>query len=152
MPKIDCVDEALIDGSPTVVYQTFLNEFAGVTHWWMPYLEFKLKGELPIDREGAIFDYTVLPKNRFACSKISAKVKAIVEAKFVELEFAGDFVGTEKFTFEQSEGKTKVQIRFNARTNRLLASCVSPFVNFGKSHSDIMQKGFKACNSYLSQK
>jgi hypothetical protein len=55
MPKdIDVVDEAVIDSPPLAVYKAILNEFAGVTHWWMPYLESKLRGDIPIDREGAI--------------------------------------------------------------------------------------------------
>ncbi len=69
------------------------------------------------------------------------------------MTIAGDFVGTGKWTFEPtSDGKTKVQYRFNATTNRLLFSLVSPFVNIGKNHSDVMQTGFKACNSYLCKK
>ena len=151
MPKIDVISEAVIDSPPLVVYKALLNEFAGVTHWWMPILGFKLRGDLPIDREGAIFDATVNPTSRMN-AKFSAKVTKIVEAKFIEEEIAGDFVGTGKWTFEPTDGKTKVQVRFNARTNRLLMSIFSPFVNFEKRHSDTMQKGFKALNSYLSKK
>ena len=142
MPKIDVIDEAVIDAPPMVVYKAILNEYAGVTHWWMPILEFKLRGDMPIDREGAIVDMTI--RNRGVTSKVSVKVTKIVEAKSIEMEFAGDFVGTEEWTFEPTDGKTKVQLRLNGRTNRLLFSLVSPFVNFGKGHSDVMQKGFKA--------
>ena len=49
MPKIDVTDEAVIDSPPMVVYKAILNEYAGGTNWWMPYLEFKLRGDLPID-------------------------------------------------------------------------------------------------------
>jgi phage-related protein len=59
MPKIDVVDEAVIDSSPMVVYKAILNEYAGITHWWMPYLESKLRGDIPIDHEGAIVDITL---------------------------------------------------------------------------------------------
>jgi phage-related protein len=38
MPKIDRLDEAIIDSPPMLVYKAILNEYAGVTHWWMPYL------------------------------------------------------------------------------------------------------------------
>jgi hypothetical protein len=152
MPKFDVTDEAVIDASPIEVYKAVLNEFAGVTNWWMPYLGFKLRGNMPVDREGAIFDYTVFPKSRTKSSKISATVTKIVEAKSIDLELAGDFVGIERFTFEPTDGKTKLQIRFNARTTKLIVSFVSPFVNIGKGHSDVMQKGFEACNSYLCKK
>jgi hypothetical protein len=42
-----------------VVYKAILNEYAGVTHWWMPYLESKLRGDIPIDHEGGIVDITL---------------------------------------------------------------------------------------------
>jgi hypothetical protein len=149
MPKIDAIDEGVIDSSPMVVYKAFLNEWAGVTHWWMPYLECKLRGDIPIDREGAIVDITIHIRGT---PKFSAKMTKIVEAKSVEAEYAGDLVGTAKLTFESTDGKTKVQQRLNVRTNRLLFSLVSPFMDIGKSHSDLMQKGFKELNSYLSKK
>jgi hypothetical protein len=53
---------------------------------------------------------------------------------------------------EPTDGKTKVQHRWNGRTNRLLFSLASPFVNMEKMNSDYAQKGFKALNSYLNKK
>ena len=152
MPRIDVIDETIIDSPPLAVYKTIVDEFAGVTNWWMPYIGFKLKGDVPIDHEGAIFDYIVYPTSRITSFKVIAKVTKIVEAKSIELEMTGALVGTEKFTFKPTDGKTKLQIRLNARTNRLFFSLVSPFVNIGKKHSDNMQKGFKALNSYLNKK
>ena len=152
MPKIDVTDEAIIDSSPMAVYKAVLDEFSGVTHWWMPYNGFKLRGDVPVDREGAVFDLIVFPKSRIASSKISVKVVKLVEAKSIELDFSGDFVGTEEYTFQPIDGKTKIQIHLDAKTNRLALSMVSPFVNLGKGHSSNMQKGFKALNNYLSKK
>jgi hypothetical protein len=151
MPRIVVSDEAVIDSLPMVVYKAILNEYAGVTHWWMPYLESKLRGDMPIDREGAIFDIT--SHSRGITSKYSFKITKIVQAKSIELEcFSGDFVGTGEWTFEPTDGKTKVQFRGNSRPKRLLFVLLSPFVDIGKTHSDMMQKGFKALNSYLSKK
>ena len=150
MPKIDVHDEAVIDSPPMVVYKAILNEYAGVTHWWMPHVESKLRGDMPIVREGAIVDIAV--HSRGVTSKFSAKMTKIVEAKSIEEEFVGDFVGTGKWTFEPTDGKTKVQFRWNARPKRLSFVLLSPFVDIGKRHSDTMQKGFKALNSYLSKK
>ena len=107
MPKIDVIDEAVIDSPPTVVYKAILNEYAGVTHWWMPYFEFKPRGDIPIDREGAIVDVTINPKSRIN-STVSEKWTKLAEAKSIEEEIAGDFVGTAKWTFEPTNGKTKV--------------------------------------------
>jgi hypothetical protein len=151
MPKVDVTDEAIIDATPTEVYKALLNEFAGVTQLFLPTYEFKLKGDIPIDHEGAVFDLAV--HNKGLNSKLSGKITKISEALSIEVEYAGDLVGTEKYTFELTpDGKTKVQLRFNARTNSLLMSLFSPFVNIEKGHSEMVQKSFKALNSYLSNK
>jgi len=152
MPKYDVLNEAVIDSPPIVVYKAILNEHAGVTHWWMPILEFKLKGDVPIDHEGAIVVVTINPKSRIRSAKFSAKVAKIVEAESIEYEVSGDFVGTGKWTFEPADGKTKVQYRINFRLKRLSLILLSPFVDIGKKHSEVIQKGFKACNSYLGKK
>jgi hypothetical protein len=111
----------------------------------------QVRGDIPIDHEGAIYEATINPTSRMK-AKFSAKMTKLVEAKLMEEEIAGDFVGTASWTFEPIEGKTKAQHRFNVRTNNPLMSLFSPFVNFEKRHSDSMQKGFKALNSYLSKK
>ena len=62
MPKFDITDEAVIDAPPLVFYKALLDEYAGVTHWWMPYFEFKPRGNMPMDHEGAIFDLNIHDK------------------------------------------------------------------------------------------
>jgi hypothetical protein len=84
-------------------------------------------------------------------SRYSNKVTRIVEAKSLEVEYAGDFVGTGEWTFQPTVGKTKVQYRFNGRPKRLLFVLFSPFVNIRKMHSDVIQKGFKGLSDYLNK-
>jgi hypothetical protein len=151
MPRIDYIGDVIIDSPPIEVYKALSNEVAGVSHWWMPYMAFKLRGAIPIDHEGAIYDATINPTSRMK-AKFSAKLTKIVEAKLIEEEVAGDFVGTGSWTFELIDGKTKATHRFNAKTNNPLMSLFSPFVNFEKRHSDTMQKGFEALKSYLKKK
>ena len=115
----------------------------------MPDLESKLRGETPIDREGTIFDLTA---HSLGTPRWASKITKIVEGKLIELEEEGDFVGTGTWTFEPTDGKTKIRFRWNVRPKRLLFVLVSAFVDIGKLHSDVMQKGFKALSSYLSQK
>jgi uncharacterized protein YndB with AHSA1/START domain len=151
MPKIDVTDEAVIDAPPAEAYKAILDEYAGVTNWFMPILKYNLRGDMPI-REGSIVDITINPEGRVK-SKVSEKMIKLVEAKSIEEEVAGDFVGNREWTFEPTaEGKTKVQCHFCVRTTTLSASVISPFVNIGKMHSDAMQKGYKALNSYLCKK
>ncbi len=68
------------------------------------------------------------------------------------MEVSGIVVGTGKWTFEPTDGKTKVRYRFNVRTNSLLFSALSLFVNLEKGHTDEVQEVFKALNNYLSKK
>jgi hypothetical protein len=150
MPRIDAVEEAVIDSPPMVVYKAILSEYAGVTHWWMPDFESKPRGDKPIIREGAIVDITAHSKG--VTIKFSAKMTKIVEGESIEMEYAGDFVGTGKWTFEPTDGKTKVQKRVNEKVTKLIIVLLSPFVNLQKANSDLMQKGFKGLNSYLSKK
>jgi hypothetical protein len=44
MPKIEVSDAGVIDALPMVVYMALLSEYAGVTPWWMPYIEHKPRG------------------------------------------------------------------------------------------------------------
>ena len=151
MPKIDVTDEAVIDSPPMEVYKAVLDEIAGVTHWSPPSVVYELRGEMPMVREGSIVDITL--RDSGITVKMSVKYSKIMEGKSIEEEITGDFVGTGTWTFEPIEnGKTKAQFRFTARTNRLLFSFLSPFVNVGKKHSDTTQKAFKACNDYLCKK
>jgi hypothetical protein len=149
MPRIDVLDEAVIDSPPMVVYKAILNEYAGVTHWWMPHCELKPRRNTQVDREGAIVDVTI---HTSGTPKFSFKMTKIVEAKSIEEECVGDFVGTGKWTFEPTDGKTKVQYRWNVRPKRLSFVLLSPFIDMGKGHSETMQIGFKALNNYLSKK
>ena len=152
MSKSELLDEAVIDAPPVTVYRAVLNEYAGVTHWWMPYMDFKLRGDTPIDREGAIVDATALPTSRIKSSKASYKIIKLVEGKSIEYEETGAFIGTGKWSLEPTDGKTKVQFRLNVKINSRLISFASHFVNTEKMHSDTMEKAFTALNSYLNKK
>jgi hypothetical protein len=49
-------------------------------------------------------------------------------------------------------GKTRVHYRWNVRPKRRLFFLFSAFMDIGKIHSDVIQKGFKALNGYLTKK
>ena len=148
MPKIDAVDEATIDASPMAVYKAVVDEYAGLTHWWMPYFELTPRGNAPLFGEGAIVDLIVHGRGT---PKFTAKITKIVEGKSIDMEYTGDFVGTGKWTFEDADGKTRVQKRVNYEVKRLSFVLLSPFVNMQKANSELMQKGFKGLNSYLNK-
>jgi uncharacterized protein YndB with AHSA1/START domain len=151
VPEVVATDEAIIDAPPMEVYKAILNEYAGVTHWWMPYIEHKPKGDIAIGHEGAICEK--IAHGRGMRVKFSEKITKIVKGKSIEVEQSGDFIGTGTWTFEPIDGKTRIQFRVNVRTNKLIFSLIAPFIrDIGKPHSESMQKGFNALNSYLSKK
>ena len=115
----------------------------------MPYFELKPRGNVPIFGEGAIVDLIVHGRGT---PKFSAKIVKIMEGGSIDMEYSGDFVGTGKWTFERADGKTRVQKSVNYEVKRLSFVLLSPFVNMQKANSDLMQKGFKALNSYLNKK
>lgn len=149
MPKIDVVDEAIIDSKPSIVFNALLNEYEGAKNWWMPHWEAKPREGLPFRQVGGIVDITV---HHGGTTRTAAKSIEIVPEKYLKEEFfEGDFLGYGEWTLEPVDDK-KVKFRFNARTNRLLFTLASPFVNIARAHSEVMQKGFKALNNYLSKK
>jgi hypothetical protein len=149
MPRINVVDEAIIDSPPITVYNALLNEYSGITDWWMPYLECKPKANMKIDHEGAVFDITVHPNSRTKRTKFSSVVKKLTKGKLIELALSGGVNGIMKITLGPVNDKTKIQAHFDVRMDGLLPSLLNPFVNIGKMHSDVMQNGFRACNEYL---
>ena len=106
MPKIEAFDEAVIDGPPDVVFKAILDEAAGVTHWWMPHWESKIRSETPIIKEGAVFDMTV---HRTMTSKFSGLVTEIIEGEMIKTEFSGDIEGMGEWKFIPENGKTRLQ-------------------------------------------
>jgi hypothetical protein len=144
-------DEAIIDGSPMVIYKAILNEYAGHTHWW-PSQESKLQGNVPFDSEGAIVEIIIHSERARGTPRFCYKLTKMVEGKSIDVEVTGDIEGTGKWTFEPTNGKTKVQFQWDVRPKRLLYVILSPFVDMAKIHSDVMQKGYMALNSYLKEK
>ena len=59
MPRIDVVDEGIIDANPSAVYEALFDEFEGTTHWWMPHWEAKPRGGVPFRQLGGVIDITV---------------------------------------------------------------------------------------------
>jgi hypothetical protein len=152
MPKMYASDEAVINGSPLEVYKNILDEYGGVTHWWTFIQESILKGNIPIYHEGAVVDILIHSERAKGTPKFTYKFIKMVEAKSIDIEVTGDIAGIGKWTFEPIDGKTKAKFEWDVKPKRLLYILLSPFVDMGKIHSVVMQKGYKALNEYLSQK
>ncbi len=131
MPKFVVVDEAIINAPPLAVYKAILNEYSGVTHLWLPELEFKPRNGNPMDCVGAICDTKA--RRHGLTGRFSEKVTAIEPTTFIELELSGDFTGNEKWTFEPvEEGRTRAKVDWKGASNSLLLSLAARFVDVEK--------------------
>jgi len=66
------------NGCPLAVFRAILDEAAGVTHWWMPHWESRLRGETSIDGVGVVFDITIRGRGT---PRFSGKIARIVEGR-----------------------------------------------------------------------
>ncbi len=145
------IDEATIDGSPQIVFGALMDEFLGVSGWWKPHLEFKIRGNEKVVQKGTIMDVTIL--SRFGKRKVVEKVVEIKTDKLVKIKYLeGDTIGTGKWTFQPYDGKTQVKFHWMGNSNRLLINILSPIINISKHHSEIFHLGFKGLNLYVAQK
>jgi uncharacterized protein YndB with AHSA1/START domain len=148
MPKIEVVDEALIDAPVTAVYRAVMDEYVGATSWWMPQMELRHRKDTLVGKEGMVVDMTV---HGAGTPRFSEKISGITEGRSINIEYEGDFEGVGEWIFEPMDGKTKVKYRFNGRPKRLLFILISPFVDLGKNHSKVMHKGFESLNNHLKR-
>jgi uncharacterized protein YndB with AHSA1/START domain len=148
LPRIDVVDEAIIGADPATVFKALIDEASGRTHWWMPRMELKPRGEQ--GQVGSVVDITV---HRPGTTKFSERATEVIEGRSMKAEiFEGAFLGNGEWTFEPIDGKTKVRYRFNVIPHGLMLRILAPFINIGKIHSEVMQEGFRAMNHYLTQR
>ena len=150
MPKADSTDETVIDAPNLAVYRAVLDEYTERTKLWMPFVEIKSKGNIPMDCEGGSCHVTT--RSHGLSGNFTDKVTKLEEGKLIALELSGDLVGTETWAFEPMGEKTKVTVHWVGGTNTLLFSLLGPFISVNKVHSEIMQKAFAALSNHLREK
>ena len=64
----------------------------------------------------------------------------------------GAFRGESIYKLEDIEGKTKLSLRWRVKPSGLVFKIFAPFFPIEKSHSDVMQYGFKNLNKYLDKR
>ena len=84
MPRYDVVDEAIIDADSSAVFKALLDSYAGISSWWMPYFDTKLRGDEKTIQKGSVFDITVRHRRT---SKFAGRIMEIVENKLIKYEY-----------------------------------------------------------------
>ncbi len=150
MLEIDVVDEAIIDGDPSVVRKALIDEAAGRSHWWLPYWQARPHGETPPDRVGGMFDVIV---RKGITVRFTARVEEMTE-KHLRLEYvAGAYRGEGTWSLEPVDGKTRLRFRWRVRPMGWLGWLLrlSPSSQRkGGAHREVMKAGFAGLNRYLN--
>jgi|GEM_PF-636726 len=152
LTKYDVVDEAIIDAEPSVVFQAMSDEVTGVSKWWMPHWEGKIRDNEKKVQVGSIIDIII---HKHGKQKVAAKCIEMIENKYAKFHyFEGAFIGIAEWNFEPINGKTKVRFRWNVviKYSSLLGKLILRFINLGKVHSDVVQHGYRGLNRYVTQK
>jgi uncharacterized protein YndB with AHSA1/START domain len=149
MTAYDVLDEATIAATPAEIVRALLDEAAGRSHWWRPYLRMRQRGDRPPTEIGAVVDITVNGggglAQRWATVRFSGRVTAFEPERRLVLDyFEGDFRGRAEWTLSPVDaGHTHIAVRFMADPHggmRLRARLADvPSIN-----SSVMQQGFRA--------
>ena len=157
MTTYDVLNEAAIAATPAEIVGAILEEAAGRSQWWQPFLRMRQRGDKPLPEIGAVVDIAVsgevLPARRLAALRFSGRVAAFEPGRRLVLEyFDGDFRGTEEWTLDPVDaGHTRIATRWRTDPQgmvRLLAR----FADVPGSYSKVMQEGFRGIERFTAKK
>jgi uncharacterized protein YndB with AHSA1/START domain len=157
MTTYDLLDEATIAATPAEIVRALLDEAAGRSHWWQPFLRMRQRGNKPPTEIGAIVDFTVNGGGplgqRWGTARFSGRVTAFEPDRRLVLDyFDGDFRGTAEWTLHPVDAThTRIATRWMTDPQggmRLLAR----FADVPGSQSKVMQEGFRAIERFAAEK
>ena len=152
MTTYDVLNEATIAATPAEIVVAVLEEAAGRSQWWEPFLRMRQRGGKPLPEIGAVVDITVSGGGRLSSTAhCVARVTGFDPERRLVLEyFDGDFRGTEEWTLDPVDaGHTRIATRWMTDPQgavRLLAR----FVDVPGSYSKVMQEGFRAIERFTA--
>lgn len=157
MTTYDLLDEATITATPAEIVRALLDEAAGRSEWWQPYVRMRQRGDTPPTEVGAILDFTVSGDaplgQRWATARFAGRVTVYEpERRLVMNYFDGDFHGTAEWTLQPVDAAhTRIATRWMTDPQggmRLWAR----FADVPGSQSKVMQAGFRAIEGFTAEK
>jgi uncharacterized protein YndB with AHSA1/START domain len=156
MTTYDVLDEATIAATPAEIVQALLDEAAGRSQWWQPYLLMRQRGDQPPTEIGAVVDITVNGgglARRLATVHFSGRVTAFEPERRLVLDyFEGDFRGAQEWTLSPADaGHAHIAVRWMTDPYggmRLRAR----FADVAGINSRVMQEGFRAIERFAAEK
>jgi hypothetical protein len=157
MTKYDVSNEATIAATPGEIVSAFLEEAAGRSRWWQPFVRMRQRGSKPLPEIGAAVDITVTGGEglgqRWSLARFSERVTAFDPDRRLVLEcFAGDFRGTEEWTLEPVDaGHTRIATRWQTDPQGAVR-LAARFTDVPGSYSKVMQEGFRAIERFAAKR
>jgi hypothetical protein len=157
MATYDVLTEAAIAATPAEIVSALLEEAAGRSQWWQPFLSMRQRGDAPLPETGAVVDVAVSIggplARRLAAVRFSERVIAFDPGRRLVLEyFDGDFRGTEEWTLDPVDTRhTRIATRWKTDPQgmvRLLAR----LADVPGSYSTVMREGFRGIERFTAER
>ena len=155
MPKYDCVDEAVINATPSEVIGAIADEFAGRTQWWMPTFRARVRDGREWPDVGCVVDVAASPKpggadRRDAVRQVLRVTEYERDRRVVQEQIGGPFRGTVEYVFTPvGDRQTRVVEYWKGRSVGLW-SLILRFYDVEDQHSQLEQAGFKGLQEFLA--
>jgi hypothetical protein len=156
LTRYDVSNHAIIAATPAEIVGAFLDEAAGRSHWWRPYLRMRQHGSKPLPEIGAAVEVTVtgegLSAQRLRTTRFCERVTAFDPDRRLVLEyFDGDFRGTEEWTVEPVDaGHTRIATRWRTDPQGVVR-LAARFTDIPGSYSQVMREGFRSIEAYAAR-
>jgi hypothetical protein len=153
MTTYDLLDEATIVATPAEIVRALLDEAAGRSNWWLPFVKMRQRGDKPPTEIGAVIDFTVNgdgPLGQKTTARFSGRVTVFEpDRRLLMNYFQGDFRGTAEWTLDPVDA-THTRIATRWMTDPYGGMRLwTRFVDVPGSQSKVMQKGFSAIERFV---
>lgn len=156
MTTYDLLDEATIAATPAEIVRALLDEAAGRSDWWQPYVRMRQRGDMPPTEIGAIVDFTVNGSGpiglRVGTVRFTGRVTVFEpERRLVMDYFEGDFHGTVEWTLQPVDtAHTRIATRWMTDPQGGMRMWAR-FADVPGSQSKVMQAGFRAIEGFAAE-
>lgn len=157
MTTYNLTDEATIAATPAEIVRALLDEAAGRSHWWQPFLRMRQRGDTPPTEIGAIVDFTLngngLLGQRWGSASFAGRVTAYEPERQLNLDyFDGDFRGTAQWRLHPVDAThTRIVTRWMTDPYGGMR-LFSRFVDVPGTQSKVMREGFRAMERFAAEK
>lgn len=157
MTRYDVSNEATIAATPGEIVSAFLEEAAGRSQWWRPFVRMRQRGNKPLPEIGAAVEITVTGGSglgqRLWTARFSERVTDFEPDRRLVLEcFDGDFRGSEEWTVDPVDAeRTRVVTRWRTDPQGVVR-VAARFVDVPGSYSKVMQRGFRAIERFAAER